>query len=431
MRLSFILAAIPRQLYKPPTLKVLLATVFLWLLAYEYCRHRYWRDPHSAFFNDRHVYDWKYSLHREHEARRLITAHNAPSALAEPVKAGANPLICAVIVTVNRGTDDYFDASIGSLLAGLDERERRALQLNIVFADTDPSRHPSWGQKWVNRLADQAGSYDVSRTRLQHLQDLEQARNFYEKGVFDYIHALNSCQATNAPYTAVFEDDVIFADGWMAKTVKALADIYHRPKQTPWIYLRLFYTETSLSWSSSDFAYRNMHLIFLLGMLFSFTILLSIRRLRLHGHSHLHNTTIIILTLLSTPCFIALTYMIGKYSLMPLHGVVEMNAHGCCTQGLVFPREQISGLIGYLVERNDGQTDALIEEYADKEDLMRYALAPQQLQHVGLKSSRGNPEVNTQSTWAFWYEENDPGVLGGEHQGLLGDRDVRGFLDGR
>ncbi|PYH92480.1 hypothetical protein BO71DRAFT_329796, partial [Aspergillus ellipticus CBS 707.79] len=247
----------------------------------------------------------------------------------------------------------------------------------------------------------------------------------------DYIHALNSCQTTTAPYTAVCEDDVIFADGWMAKTVKALADIYHRPKPTPWIYLRLFYTETSLSWSSSDFAWRNMPLVFLFGMLSAFAGLISIRRIRLRGHSHLNNATIGVLCLIGAPCFIGLMYMIRRYSLMPIQGVVEMNSHGCCTQGLVFPRERIDGLIGYLVERHDGQTDALIEEYAEKEHLMRYALAPQQLQHIGLKSSRGNPEINTQSMWAFWYEENDPRLLRGEHRGLLRDRHVRGLLDGR
>lgn len=33
----------------------------------------YWRDPHSAFFDDRHVYDLKYSLFREHEAFQHIS----------------------------------------------------------------------------------------------------------------------------------------------------------------------------------------------------------------------------------------------------------------------------------------------------------------------------------------------------------------------
>lgn len=83
-----------------------------------------------------------------------------------------------------------------------------------------------------------------------------------------------------------------------------------------------------------------------------------------------------------------------------------MNRHGCCTEVLVFPREQVPDLVAYLQERKSGPTDNLIEGYADQTSLTRLALAPQQLQHVGLQSSRNNPEINIQSTWALWFEEN-------------------------
>ena len=120
--------------------------------------------------------------------------------------------------------------------------------------------------------------------------------------------------------------------------------------------------------------------------------------------------------------------MIGKYSLMPLKGVVEMDSRGCCTQALVFPRQQVEGLIDFLGERGHGQTDSLIEEYADSTGLTRYALAPQQLQHVGLKSSRENTEVNARSTIAFWFEENDPAALRKEHEELLRNPGIEDVL---
>lgn len=172
-----------RRLHKLPAVKVLLVIVFLWLVAFEYCRLRYWRDPHSAFFDDSHVYEWKYSLYREHEGRHLISIHSAPIDPPQATKAGSNPLICAAFATVKRGTDDYFDASIGSLLEGLDPRERRALHLNVLFAGTDPTKHPSWGQKWVERLADSTGSYNVTESQFEHLRELEDVGNFYEKGI--------------------------------------------------------------------------------------------------------------------------------------------------------------------------------------------------------------------------------------------------------
>jgi hypothetical protein len=74
-------------------------------------------------------------------------------------------------------------------------------------------------------------------------------------------------------------------------------------------------------------------------------------------------------------------------------------------------------------ERKIGQTDSIIEEYADHTGLTRLAFAPQQMQHVGLRSSRENLEINTQSTWAFWFEENDAEKLKIEHERLIAASD--------
>ncbi|KAI9035346.1 uncharacterized protein KD926_003707 [Aspergillus affinis] len=414
------------QLANQRATKIFLGALLLWLFIFQYCRFKLWRDPHSAFFNDRHVYDLGYSLYRERQGQHFISQFNSPSDPPKSIKGGSDPLVCVSFVTIRRKLDNYFDPSIGSLLEGLDDKERRALHLNILFADTDPTRHPSWGQEWLTRLVDSAGQYNVSETELKHLQVLEKEENFYEKGVFDYTYALESCQQTNAPYTIIFEDDIILATGWFTKTLEALSQL--SPKDN-WIYLRLFYTETAFSWSTSDVAYRNMPFIFAFLMLLALSCLLLLRRFRL-GRSYLDYTSIAVVCLVCVPAFTALVYMMGKYTLMPLRGVVEMNKSGCCTQGILFPKDQVNGLIGFLKERGHGQTDSMIEEYSDKSGLTRYALAPPQLQHVGLKSSRNNLDINTQSTWAFWFEENDPVDLDEEHKSLLQDEVVQMFLDG-
>jgi hypothetical protein len=110
--------------------------------------------------------------------------------------------------------------------------------------------------------------------------------------------------------------------------------------------------------------------------------------------------------------------MIGKYSVHPLSGVTRMDKHGCCTQSLVFPRSQVPDLISYLARRKAGQTDTMIEEYADEYRLERYALSPQVVQQIGLVSSRDNLEINTKSTWAFWFEASNAAQLRTEHQEL-------------
>lgn len=247
----------------------------------------------------------------------------------------------------------------------------------------------------------------------------------------DYVYLLNQCLETGAPYIFILEDDVILADGWMIRTLHGLHQISQGPpaRNGSWLYLRLFYTETSLSWTSSDFWYRNMPLAFFLVMASGLVFLLTVRRRWPATRGYVDNWTIAAVCLVVLPAFTGLMYMVGKYSLLPLQGVVEMNAYGCCTQGLVFPREQVGPLVAYLQERKNGQTDSMIEEYATNTGLTRLALAPQQLQHVGLRSSRDNLEVNTQSTWAFWFEENNAEQLKAEHRHLLDTSDGDWVLD--
>ncbi|KAJ5353042.1 hypothetical protein N7452_002016 [Penicillium brevicompactum] len=411
-------------LLKQPAVRLLLVASFIYLLAFQYCRIHFWRDPHSAFFDDRDVYDWKYSLLREHQANHFLSLYDAPSGGSDVVSSEGDPLVCAALATVRRNKDDYLGATIGSMLSDLDPRERRALHLSVLFANTDPTQHPRWGQRWLDRLADSVSTYNVSAEEFGRLQMLEETGNFHEKGVYDYIYLLNQCLETEAPYIFILEDDVMFADGWLVKTLNSLYKLSHGPtdRQESWIYLRLFFTETALAWSNSDFWYRNMPLAFGLAIGSTYAFLLMIRR-----HIPIRYTfgywTIGAMCLVITPAFIALVYMIGKYSLFPLQGIVEMNDRGCCTQGLVFAREQVPALVAHLEEKKAGQTDTIIEEYASEKNLMRYALAPQQLQHVGLQSSRNNLEIHTKSTWAFWFEENVASDLRNEHERLLAASD--------
>lgn len=253
------------------------------------------------------------------------------------------------------------------------------------------------------------------------------------------MYILNRCLATNAPYIGVFEDDIIFADGWMSKTLSALSELdptLADPEQhsvessnsmLSWLYIRLFYTETSLSWEDTDFAYHNMPLIFATAIGLGFLSLFTIRRIS-SLQPWLDYGTIAVLCLVTIPAFTGLYYMIGKYSVHPLQGLVPMDRYGCCTQGLIFPRQNVPRLVEYLEQEGSGQTDAMIEDFATKTGLRRYALAPQQLQHIGLRSSRDNLEINTQSTWAFWFEANDPRELRKEHDRLIANERMQRLL---
>jgi hypothetical protein len=251
------------------------------------------------------------------------------------------------------------------------------------------------------------------------------------------VYLLDRCLTSNAPFIGVFEDDIIFADGWMLKTLNALLELNPTlPEQhlvesnssmLSWLYIRLFFTETSLGWEDTDFTYRNMPLIFVAAISLGFLFFYTVRRIS-GLQTWLDYGTIAVLCLVTIPAFTGLYFMIGKYSVHPLQGLVLMDEHGCCTQGLIFPRQNVPQLMAYLEQERSGQTDAMIEDFATKAGLRRYALAPQQLQHIGLRSSRDNLEINTQSTWAFWFEENDPKELRREHDRLLADQKMQRLL---
>lgn len=207
----------------------------------------------------------------------------------------------------------------------------------------------------------------------------------------------------------MFEDDIIIIDGWLAKTRNALKFIAAKSQTSSdefwnWIYLRLFYTETSIAWEETDYIYRNMYAVLSFASAVGFVALLTARRYVPGTKRHLDNLSIAAICIITIPAFGILFFMAGKFSIVPPTTVFALNKHGCCTQGLLFPRSQIPDLIHYLEERGHGQTDSMIEDYADRDGKQRLATGKQFVQHVGLQSSRDNAFINSQSTWAFWFE---------------------------
>ncbi|PNS14502.1 Bifunctional protein GAL10 [Sphaceloma murrayae] len=397
--------------------RVLACTAVAWLFSFAVCKQLLWRDPHSAFFSSDGVYDLGYSTIRQEEAHRYMDVVVKNGTERETTKA-KDPLVCAVYTTFQRDGRQYLQEAIGSMLVGLTQEEREAVDLRLLFAHVESQKHDDWNATWLGTLDAWTG-YQGTEDELRLVREWEEGRNFYAKGVYDYLYTLDMClKDSAAPFIAVFEDDIIFAEGWLYKTLRALSQL--GPQQSSsWLYLRLFYTETSLGWDeTTDFVYRNMHLTFAAAMALTASILLLARKYSHHARGLLDPATIAACTLVTVPAFTALFFMVGKYNVMPLRGPTLMNKHGCCTQALVFPRYQVESLVHFLRDRGSGQTDALIEEYADRARLQRYALAPQVVQHVGLVSSRDNLVINTRSTWAFWFEAQNAERLRNEHRDM-------------
>lgn len=88
---------------------------------------------------------------------------------------------------------------------------------------------------------------------------------------------------------------------------------------------------------------------------------------------------------------ILLNFLAGKQTVMPFGtGVHEMNRHGRCSQGLVFP----CTVTPLRLERADLQADwspsMTNEKIAHDGGYTRWAVVPSLLQHIGSTSSKDN-----------------------------------------
>ncbi|KAK5171011.1 uncharacterized protein LTR77_004155 [Saxophila tyrrhenica] len=392
-----------RNILLSPAVLILVATYFSYQGALWYFRnHIFWREPHGEFFNDEHVYDLGYSRERQRDAADFL-AQAANDSASSPTHA-YGPLLCAGIATVKRRTD-YLNGTIGTMFATLTPEERGAMEVRLTFVSAHPEDHPDWDQGWLN-LVDFHGGYNVTETEMEQLRTWEADDKWIQwKGVWDYTYLLLDCyERSNAPYIAVFEDDIIFAEGWMSKTLKALAEL--REMSIEWLYLRLFYTETfHVFWKKRDFFHHYRGVAHGTGAGATAFMLLLLRGCSRTVQRRIYNDA-------STTgrCWSSLALPVPKHSLKGT-GLTRMDA-ACCTQALVFPRSQVLDVIDYLLERERGQTDLMIEKYADELGIARFAVEPQQVQHVGVKSSRGGSK---KTVWAHLFETYNGEALREEH----------------
>ncbi|KAK3312653.1 hypothetical protein B0H66DRAFT_524053 [Apodospora peruviana] len=434
-----------------PAVLTLTVSASLWLSIFVYHNFALWRDPHSAYFHSKHAYDFGYSVVRQQEARAFLDQHStstststAPpsstTAASSNITQQQQPILCAAFATFPRDHPDaahYFPDAVGSMLVGLSPRQRAAVDVRILFADADPISNMSSQYPWLPALVDHYASYEnLSAADTAELFRLQEAHDFQRKGVLDFLYLLEECyNDTTAPYIGVFEDDIIFAGDWFARTLLALQHLTNTTDNTGtngWLYLRLFNSETFLLWNpNKDWVFDHIWITLVLVIFSSATFLLIVR-CSVHPCGRLETSTIVALSVVVIPGFTVLAFMAGKYNL-PMYslrgggvldyhrkllelgglnknssGVVPMDTRGCCSQALVFDRRRVPELAAYLRNRGRGQTDLMMEEYCDRPGgfLYRFAHGEQAVQHVGVVSSRGGSSNGARSVWAFYFEEN-------------------------
>ena len=102
------------------------------------------------------------------------------------------------------------------------------------------------------------------------------------------------------------------------------------------------------------------------------------------------NWVVLVVCCIAVPSFVILFFQAGKASLLPPKDGVRKEGFGCCSQGLVFVREQVPDLVHYLREKRVGQYDLMTMEFARDNDFALFALYPMQIQHIGRSHLSGN-----------------------------------------
>ncbi|RBR07850.1 uncharacterized protein FIESC28_10490 [Fusarium coffeatum] len=397
----------------------------IWLFLFQLCRRYTYTDPSSFFYDPRRAYETRYTDHREREADSLIDiANHAEEPLnISSIYRDVNPQgrgnrLCVGIPSVTRAKQHFLPRTLGSLLEGLDASQRRSLHVIVLLADDEPTKHTAFGQTWLERLTDEVLVYNVTSPStlptkyrktepISSKQDKTTVRN--DRIHRDYASLIANCRRTEADYFVLVEDDVIAARDWLDKLSRGLEHLERSGDSANWLYLRLFYSETYLGWNSEEwpiYLFRSLVFYSMVLVIYFVIVAADLRRWsKFHLNTHRYNLGHITFW---TASFVILYFLAGRLMVDPyIEGIREMQNYGCCAQGLVIPTQHLPALEESLYTASeDIAGDSLIEEFADKHDLKKYAIVPSVLQHVGIKGS-SDDTASKKGTWNFSFERTN------------------------
>ncbi|OQE73310.1 hypothetical protein PENNAL_c0089G00238 [Penicillium nalgiovense] len=356
----------------------------LYLLSLGYYHFASYRDPTSYFFNPLRAYERRYTSTRITEAEEFL---RDAVPIDQPTRPeNGVPTICVGIATVRRRGEQYVGLTVASLLAGLTETERESIFLNLLIANTEPSQHPIYSEKWAETLPDRVLTYRQDDPDFERIKKWEDDGWYRNKTIYDYTHLMQDCYDTGAQYVAMIEDDTLAVKGWLPSALQALDIVKQRTNSEEW--------PRYLAWSFAIWA-------LLTGMM------VVAKRVFKHELKTLPASAIWTTSCVFIPAAIALHFMAGKQTMWPISpGVHEMNRYGCCSQGLVFPRSIIPDFLERTDLTTDWLVDMMVEKIADHEGWTRWAVVPSLLQHIGATSSKGYGFDDLAKTlWNFRFEE--------------------------
>lgn len=397
----------------------------LWVFLFQICRLYTFSDPSSFFYDSRRAYETRYSDIRQRQADELLDiAEHFPEEelaklplfnnIANTIPRDSEKRICVGIPSVTRERQQFLPRAVASLVQGLSLEQRQAIHIVVLLADDDPTSHPAFGKRWLDRLVDGILLYgnssitDASDRYRSVASDHSHELSRNDRVHRDYATLMAACREQRAEYFALVEDDIIAADNWLGRLSTALAKLERADDAKNWLYLRLFYSETYMGWNAEEWPTYLVNSISVYCIALAFYLLVVAIDTRRRSQTFHPKSTIWALPHLTfwTVSFIFLYFLAGRLAVNPYPtGVHEMPNYGCCAQGLVIPRQHLDTLGAALSTASDAVAgDSLIEYFADSHHLKKYAITPSVLQHVGRMGSSdvgGTRKV----TWNFSFEK--------------------------
>ena len=189
------------------------------------CRSTSYRDPTSVFFDSQRGYVQLYSAHRAKQASAQITAFEQSN---QNIPVIQPPVICVGVPTVARRGHQYVRTTVGSLVAGLKDDERKLMFLKLLIGHSDPSDHPVFAETWPHTLPDRLLQYPSGTAEEQRISAWEEGGWYRNKSIYDFTYLLDDCYGTGAEYVAIIEDDTLAVVGWLGRLLEALDTVKYR-----------------------------------------------------------------------------------------------------------------------------------------------------------------------------------------------------------
>ena len=221
----------------------------------------------------------------------------------------------------------------------------------------------------------------MTKGELAIVSQLEKSKTYIDKVRFDFAYALRHVHRTSSsPYIALFEGDIMVADGWVARTISALRDV--KRHHLRWSDMRMFNAENMIGFDSHHPLGNNVPIIILGVSAGLFVVFRALARVSRTGREVFTWQFNVVVCCVTVPAFVILFFRAGKSSVLPPWPGVSVQNWGMCTQGMVMPRSVVPGLSEAILAHKE-QPDRAFRDFARDKGYDRLVLDPIQVQHMG------------------------------------------------